>query len=1490
MVDNVPDWASQTPANVPQATDTSAPSWASAQGGAPAWATRTPVQQGGQITEPDDVGNNPVERLGHAMHGAFMGAVMNGFGGLVARKGFEMAGTGIDQLKSAYPGMPDEWYTQKQHDIINQTVVEQRQKYSNEVSQNSQGFNPLAFGASVVGGADPTWLINPGAPVEGAVAKMGLTGVAGAAARVAGNAGVHAAMGSASDAAYQGADILDHIQKDFDVKRNLEASVAQGVFGGVLSGGHEVAPYITELFKTRGVDTTPADRPAGVTTPLSGQGLSPEETAQYHQVLQTGDEHAIRGFFDGRNTTPPSFADAHEWVQRRDAVSQGIAPDDYADPMFHPQPDWADQRSSVQEHISNETANWKNAPDFEVINHTDDIQDPAIRQQAISQGADHPDALGFLGDDGKVRIFANKIDSPDTLNAVLYHEALGHYGLAQQFGTKLDSTLKVLMDRNVGQFGKDVDAWQKENPGAYNGDRVRAAEEVLANMSNKGVIKPSVSDALTAHVRDFGRKMGLKLGYSDNEIRTILAMAHDAVINGKGRDVVGNGFKYVFTGPNAADFSHENPTAFKANDGVVRNEVNDSRSHVTLPEVGKSAPLGDVLSHPLLHDQYPQLKDVTVKHEDIGPDVHGQYDPETKTITVSPHDPDPHSTVLHETQHAIQDIEQYPGFHDTNAKNDTMSDEEYNSNPLEKEAFATEDRKNMSYAERTAEVPKFMRRSDIAPKDVAEEAYERLGQGYVPKYRSWEEAKSAAADSALDPAKIMASRSVGNLDKKLFIYDAAAKEANATLTALADHADKVGGLTDAEHVLGMETAAHFSYVLGRIENDASQIARGLNAMKAISFSRNNLLALKDALEKDGTNMEALTDPDTMLKFLKQYNALAGKNNPKGAAFLARGVTQPYWWQYLLTWRNNMMLSGLSTHLKSTMDMATTAGRDLEEKFVALGAAPLRALASSLGVKNVQPGLHPTEVAMDLWGATRAALDAQTYKDAAHALMTGGPQRFANPNGVPNPRIPIASKVTDAIAAQDSFFRSVLINKNLYALGTRKALQDAKTNGTSTKWDDLTTIGANHARTPTPAMLKEATDLAENTMLLNKSPVNSGIDNLKRIRPGMNGMQQLGSFVINYLTPFIRVQSNALMNQIVRRSPLSFLDPVTRADFAAGGVRRDVAISRTLIGSFILANAWIAADPAKKKLTSEGPDNLAKVKEMEASGWSQNSVHENGRYNKNSNLNISLNPFDLHNNTASLVAGVREAWEEGKSAKDLVTGLKLASAAVMHDLVSQTFVNDLGEAYDAFSGKGQTLLQKSGKFLGNEAKSMMPNATTQAARILDPNQHDTSGGVGAQIQSTIPGATEGLPIRYNVYGQPMKTGTSVTGIHTWLSSGNGQNETTDPTEKELSRLADLTKSAIVTATPKTIKVEGVSLKLTPSQVEDYQKYAGQTTVQAVRDQMTSGTWNKMSDQDRVNEIRAVQTQAKSEVRDALLQKEGWLQPDQLDSLRTQLNAK
>jgi hypothetical protein len=161
------------------------------------------------------------------------------------------------------------------------------------------------------------------------------------------------------------------------------------------------------------------------------------------------------------------------------------------------------------------------------------------------------DALGVYTGDGNIALNTEAIVkearelgvSIDTIvESVMFHEALGHYGLETLYGEQLDTKLWEFYNEGDPRFRRMVEAWIDNNPDAYldaegQVDVIRATEEVLAEMSQVGNIPRSILDELINLVKNFMRDMGMggwsRLKYSEREIRSIIAMGQAKVVSGE---------------------------------------------------------------------------------------------------------------------------------------------------------------------------------------------------------------------------------------------------------------------------------------------------------------------------------------------------------------------------------------------------------------------------------------------------------------------------------------------------------------------------------------------------------------------------------------------------------------------------------------------------------------------------------------------------------------------------------------------------------------------------------------------------------------------------------------------------------------------------------------------------------------------------------------------------------------------------------------------
>lgn len=444
-----------------------------------------------------------------------------------------------------------------------------------------------SFGGEVLGGApgDPSSLLGFGKSI---------------AAQALSQAGI----GAGVDALLQGTEIGQGVRDEYSPEQTL----VSGAAGGALTGAVGLAGRQLSKWFPEGQDLPSASPDAPVGAPTSVRmpqdvrndiisridaGQTVEDIAAAHPMWMDvpGNEAAVNWYVQNRsqggkepivfgaedapidpNTpegrlqqeaqafqqgkqepTPEDLWPSEETVRAREqALEERLTQEadawknrDQALPEATPETIPARVQEVVNE-VDSVIGQWKTDPDITVVSRTDQIDDPSIQARIEADGA--TGAKGVTLEDGRIFIIADNLTDPSDVKAVLYHEALGHKGMSTLFRERLDGLLSQIYD-STPDFKEKVDDWLARNPGAYleAPNRVaRAADEVLAEMSEGGPMTATLINRIKNYVKMMARRARMKdVEFSDREIRTILAMAHDAMIKGKNGDVVSNGYRYA---------------------------------------------------------------------------------------------------------------------------------------------------------------------------------------------------------------------------------------------------------------------------------------------------------------------------------------------------------------------------------------------------------------------------------------------------------------------------------------------------------------------------------------------------------------------------------------------------------------------------------------------------------------------------------------------------------------------------------------------------------------------------------------------------------------------------------------------------------------------------------------------------------------------------------------------------------------------------------
>jgi hypothetical protein len=760
--------------------------------------------------------------------------------------------------------------------------------------------------------------------------------------------------------------------------------------------------------------------------------------------------------------------------------------------------------------------------------------------------------------------------------------------------------------------------------------------------------------------------------------------------------------------------------------------------------------------------------------------------------------------------------------------------------------------------------------------------------------RSWGEAKEAARERGIAATDIKNAKKLGveAFDKKLFQYDAALEHTNDRIAKLNEQMMNEGYSEQLKQKY-LEALTEFHYMLGKVWGHQAEVARALNAMKQLDYTKNKFGKLNELLYKHEDHMlSGFADENNFQDFANTVKYLLDTSNTAGAASMMRQVFKPYWWEYVLSFRHAEMLSGLGTQAKNAKDNAIMLFRDLEEKGMALPLFYGRKGLNALGIKTKE-GVSPEEIVGHTYGMFQALIDSGTYTNTAKAFWEGPGNRMVNVKlEHEHARIPVLSKVGDTLYAADTFFRSFNMNANLYALGVRKAREMGFTGKTALE------EGANLGRNPTLDMIEDAKKLSDTALLVDTpSALTGSLEAAKSIKPNMGGGAQAKAFGANLLFPFLRVTDRTLFAAI-RRSPLSFMDKNTREDFLAGGARRDIAIARTTYGTALIAYYWYRHNQGAT--TGNGPTDYNKVKALQGGGWKANSVVKDGKYVDATALNLSFLPQDLQNNTAATVASLADAWnrgtKDGHSASQIAAGIGLAAQALGTFFVGNSFANNISQYTEPFQrGAGNDLTTTSANVASGFANSFIPAGLRQYNQAIhDPIQRDTKGDKSfgdqfmGKIEDGIPGLSDNLPEKYDVYGDPMERGRSISGI------GNYQTIKTDPVSVELQRLERTTDKPVVGGAPSSFHMkdlEGVQLttdspyftktkegtiadddgKVTLSAKgrQEWQRVQGYYIREQMRRIITTPGWKTLPDKDKIIVVKQVKRDSSQAAKEYLL---------------------
>jgi len=160
---------------------------------------------------------------------------------------------------------------------------------------------------------------------------------------------------------------------------------------------------------------------------------------------------------------------------------------------------------------------------IKVIQSIEDLPDgPREDAQRYFEQSGKPIAGVFFKDTGEVYVIADGVDSQFEAQTVILHEVMGHYGLREVFGEKLDKFLNTIYQNK--DYQQEIDNLAN----TLGVDTLTATDEWFAEQVELGIVDKSLWNRFVVMVRRALRELGFNIQFTDRELRDTIRRAYNA--------------------------------------------------------------------------------------------------------------------------------------------------------------------------------------------------------------------------------------------------------------------------------------------------------------------------------------------------------------------------------------------------------------------------------------------------------------------------------------------------------------------------------------------------------------------------------------------------------------------------------------------------------------------------------------------------------------------------------------------------------------------------------------------------------------------------------------------------------------------------------------------------------------------------------------------------------------------------------------------------
>ncbi|MBO81418.1 MAG: hypothetical protein CL801_08370 [Citromicrobium sp.] len=578
-----------------------------------------------------------------------------------------------------------------------------------------------------------------------------------------------------------------------------------------------------------------------------------------------------------------------------------------------------------------------------------------------------------------------------------------------------------------------------------------------------------------------------------------------------------------------------------------------------------------------------------------------------------------------------------------------------------------------------------------------------------------------------------------------------------------------------------------------------------------------------ALVRSGGGKGELKDAaDTLLEAVDlgqgKFNALAAK------------ATKPKWRTKISELYINMLLSNPPTHAVNMVSNTLTSIAQIPE--YATAAAIGGARRAIMGEKASERILA-SEVGARTFGLVQGTKEGVSL--FAKALRTGDADDFVTKvegdeyKAISGLKGEVIRVPTRLLTAEDQLFKGVARRMELNAQALRIANREGLKGAARAK------RAAELSANPTDEMTERAFEYARYLTFQQK---------LGEFGQGISQITG-NSLAAKVVVPFVRTPIN-LLKFATERSPAAPLLREWRKEFAAGGERRDLAVAKMLLGSGFAAIMYQAA--LEGKITGAAPPDASKARMLYADGWQPYSVKVGDTWVSYSRLDPFSTTLGVAADMATLPENLSDAQQDDQAT--------MLVASIMGNLASKTWLSGVSSLVEGLSDPG--------RYAGNWVQRTVgaftvPAGVAGVARAMDPVLRKRES-VGDAIKSRIPGMSDQLYPRRDVFGEPVELGN-------WgpdfLSPFWSSQQKDDPVIAEMLRIG---KS--VSAPGKQYTEDGERIDYTPEEYDRYHEIAGRLTYNRLLGLMGSTRYSRMSDANRRKAAKKAIRDARKDARSVL----------------------